>query len=396
MGNAICAEITAISASPARNLAQRSKMWFAPLTRFNEKQNQPPMTIPDNSAIEIIAPNLNRRLSGVTSTIVRLVPVQAKKTGIVSFGVGLPDFVPRISLMRLLRLGYTKTASGKKRIWHARRNLEMLLGLFLKTVLRHPYKLVFTSASQRQHSAYTRFLIRQMDFVIATSAATANYLTVPNQVILHGIPLDDFAPTPDIQQARLDKKIPGDFVIGCFGRIRKQKGTDVFVDAMIQLLPEHPGATAIVMGRATESHTGFLAQLQEKVSNAGLSDRILFPGEVPVHEISQWYKTLSLFIAPQRWEGFGLTPLEAMGCAVPVIATKVGAFPELVIEGENGKLIDAGNIEQMVTAAQTYISDPELTRIEGQNALNHVHQHFSIDREAGQILDVYAKVQSTP
>ena len=345
-----------------------------------------------NKQIQIIAPNLNRRLSGVTSTIVRLIPIQSKKTGIVSFGVGLPEFIPRISFLRLLTLGYTKTASGKHRIWHARRNVEMLLGLFLKHILRHPYKLLFTSASQRHHSAYTKFLIRQMDHVIATSSATAKYLEVPHSVILHGIPLEDFSPSDNVKAEREMKNIPGNFVIGCFGRIRKQKGTDVFVDAIIDLLPRFPDASAIVMGRATEGHTQFLAELKRKVKTANLQDRILFPGEVPVHEIAQWYKTLSLFVAPQRWEGFGLTPLEAMGCAVPVVATTVGAFPELVLDGKTGKLIEPGNVEQMVQAVEHYINDEKRTKTHGANALKHVHADFPIEREADEILSVYEQL----
>jgi mannosyltransferase len=349
---------------------------------------------PANSDIEIIAPNLNRRLSGVTSTIVRLVPIQAKSVGIVSFGIGLPDFVPRITLARLLRLGYTKTASGKPRIWHARRNVEMLLGLFLKTILRQQFRLVFTSASQRTHTAYTKFLIRHMDHVIATSSATAKYLEVDHTVILHGIPLKDFSPVTDIAAARAAKAIPGQFIIGCFGRIRKQKGTDIFVDSMIDLLPRHRQVSAIVMGRATETHSNFLQMLKNKVAAAGLSDRIMFPGEVPVHEIAEWYKTLSLFVAPQRWEGFGLTPLEAMGCAVPVVATTVGAFGELVRDKETGALVEPGNVEQMVSAIELYVNDLDTTHLHGKNALDHVHRAFPIEREARQILEVYEKLRN--
>ena len=81
----------------------------------------------DLSEIQVVAPNLNRRLSGVTSTIVRLVPLQREKINIVSFGVGLPDGFPKLSLMQLLKLGSTKPKNGQFRVWHARRNIEMLL-----------------------------------------------------------------------------------------------------------------------------------------------------------------------------------------------------------------------------------------------------------------------------
>jgi len=346
-----------------------------------------------NAEIEFIAPNLNGRLSGVTSTIVRLVPLQAQVAGIVSFGRGLPDFVPRIGLRRLLALGYTPTRSGHSRVWHARRNVEMLLGLFLKCVLRHRLKLVFTSASQRQHTAYTRRLLRRMDLVIATSRATASYLDVPNTVITHGIDLNTFKPAGDVRAVRRARSIPGDFVVGCFGRIRKQKGTDLFVEAMIELLPAHPQASAVVLGRATESHLGFLHALKSKVRSAGLEQRILFAGEVPVHEIAGWYQALSLYVAPQRWEGFGLTPLEAMGCGVPVVASAVGAFPELIVPGRTGALVEPGNRPTMVAHIERYLKDPGLARTHGENALQHVRQHFDIQREASAILDVYRRVQ---
>ena len=350
-------------------------------------------SVPQNSDIEIIAPNLNRRLSGVTSTIVRLVPIQAKSAGIVSFGVALPDFIPRISIGRLLMIGYTKTRSKKPRIWHARRNIEMLLGLALKYLLRQPYKLIFTSASQRSHTSYTRFLIGRMDHVIATSAATAKYLKVPYTIILHGIPVEDFSPATDLAAERLAKNIPGNFVIGCFGRIRNQKGTDVFVDAMIELLPRHPHATAIILGRATQSHQAFLQKLQDRITDKNLSDRILFKGEAPVDEIAQWYKTLSLFVAPQRWEGFGLTPLEAMGCALPVVAANVGAFPEIIKDGHTGALIEPGDVEQMVAAVEHYVNNRKICLDHGQNSLERVHHKFRLEREASQILDVYNLVQ---
>ena len=85
-----------------------------------------------------------------------------------------------------------------------------------------------------------------------------------------------------------------------------------------------------------------------------------------------------------------------MGCAVPVVATTVGAFPELVCDQENGKLIDPGSVAQMVDAVEHYINDPAMTANHGQNALAHVQKHFPIEREARQILEVYEKVQNQP
>ena len=294
---------------------------------------------------QVIAPNFKRRLSGVTTTLLRVVPVQARSLRIAALGPVLPDETPQIRFGGLMRL--RGAPEGRPfRIWHARRNVEMLGGLVLRDLLGFRMKLVFTSASQRKHTSWSRFLIGRMDAVIATSPATASYLKRSSTVVMHGIDVETFRPA-EPGEPRPAPLPSGGRLVGCFGRIRAQKGTDVFVDAMIRVLPERPDVTAVVLGRATAEHQGFLEELKARVAAAGLSDRILFPGEVGPTETAPWYRALDLFIAPQRWEGFGVTPLEAMASGVPVVATTVGAFSELVADGRTGTLIPPGDVDAM-------------------------------------------------
>lgn len=112
----------------------------------------------DFSNIQVIAPNFKKRLSGVTATIVRLVPIQSRDIGIVATGPVLPNHVPQIPLGSLITM-----PRRPARVWHARRNVEMIGGLALKYFLRKNLKLVFTSASQRKQTKLTRWLIRRMD-----------------------------------------------------------------------------------------------------------------------------------------------------------------------------------------------------------------------------------------
>ncbi len=341
----------------------------------------------DPGQIDVLAPNFKRRLSGVTATVVRLVPLQAHQIAIAAVAPALPDHVPQISRVRLLTM--PRFGPNGPRVWHARRNSEMLAGLILKHLFRKRLKLLFTSASQRHHTGYSKWLIRQMDHVISTSEKTAGYLDRPSTVILHGIDTGEFAPPADHAALKAEMGLPPGPLVGCFGRIRAQKGTDAFVDAMIELLPDRPGAAAIVLGRATEQHQGFERGLREKVAAAGLSDRILFKPEVPVHEIARWYQALDLFIAPQRWEGFGLTPLEAMACGVPVIATTVGAFEELVIPDETGALIPPGDVSAMVEATARLLDDDAERSRQSTAARAHMEANFRIEREAEAITQVY-------
>lgn len=341
----------------------------------------------DIRTVEVIAPNLKRRLSGVTATIARLVPLQARMIGIVATGPGLPEDVPHMAFGRCLTL-----PRDRLRVWHARRNTEMLAGLVLRGLLRRRLKLLFTSASQREHTAYSRWLISRMDGVIATSRRTAAYLKRPSEVILHGIDTDRFAPAADRAALRARLGLPDGRIVGCFGRIRAQKGTDVFVQAMLDLLPGRPDVTAVVMGRATAEHTGFLDGLKAQVEAAGLGGRMLFPPEVPVSEVADWYRALDLYVAPQRWEGFGLTPIEAMACGVPVVATRVGAFEELVIDGVTGALVPPGDIGAMTAAVGRLLDDGAALAGAARASLERARADFRIEAEAERIVAVYRRL----
>lgn len=339
--------------------------------------------------VQVIAPNFKRRLSGVTATIVRLVPVQAADIGIVATGPVLPTHVPQIPLSALLTMPRHPT-----RVWHARRNVEMIGGLALKYLARKNLKLVFTSASQRKQSRLTRWLIRRMDAVVATSDKTAAYLERPAQVIMHGIDTETFTPAPDRTALRAQMGLPTDGpLIGCYGRIRTSKGTDIFVAAMIQVLTKHPNAQAIVMGRAVGEDETFLEGLHTQVAAAGLSDRILFKPEVPTEAMADWYAALDLYIAPQRWEGFGLTPLEAMATGCPVVATRVGAFEQLIVEAATGLLVDPDDIPALAAATQTALTTKEAAQWR-RNARIHVVQNFAIKSEAQSLIKLYRQLLS--
>ena len=345
----------------------------------------------DVGAIEVIAPNFKRRLSGVTSTIIQLVPVQMRTLGIATIGPGLPDTLPKLRFRQLFGL-LKRPKKRPFRIWHARRNPEMLVGIVLRDIFRAPVKLLFTSAAQRDHKPYTKWLIRRMDAVIATSGRSGSFLEVPHTVVMHGIDLEEFHPPRTKDDDFANSGLPGRYAIGCFGRIRHQKGTDLFVDAMVGLLPRFPEWTAVITGRVTPEHRGFADELKAKVERAGLSERIVFLGEVP--DVKVWYRRVSLYVAPSRNEGFGLTPLEAMASRTAVVASDAGAYAELIVPGKTGAVVPAGDGDALREAIRPYLADPGLARKQGEAGLAEVIERFPLEREARAIGDVYETMWS--
>jgi mannosyltransferase len=214
---------------------------------------------------------------------------------------------------------------------------------------------------------------------------------------MHGIDLEQFHPPRSEQDRFAASGLPGKYAIGCFGRVRHQKGTDLFVDAMIELLPRYPDWTAVVAGRATAEHVGFEKELQEKVREAGLAERIVFLGEVPfvsadpqADSISSWYRRLDVYVAPSRTEGFGLTPLEAMASETAVVTSDAGAYPEIVIEGETGYVVPSG--ATMAPAIESYMRDPALAAKHSAAGLQRVREFFPLDREAKTIGAFYERI----
>src|SRR5689334_21633741 len=134
-------------------------------------------------------------------------------------GPHAPDGIARMGFADLLKHRRHHTPL----IWHARRNDEMIVGVLLRA-LGWPLKLVFTSAAQRHHTWITRWLIARMDAVIATSELSASFLKRSSTVVMHGVDTHVYAPPSDRAAAFAESGLPGRYAIGCFGRIRAQKG----------------------------------------------------------------------------------------------------------------------------------------------------------------------------
>ena len=339
--------------------------------------------------IDVVAPNFKRRLSGVTSTIVQLVPHQAEQVGIAALGAGLPNHLPKIAWWQVPGL-LKRSARRRFRIWHARRNIEMLAGVVLRSVFRAPMKIIFTSAAQRHHTWFTRYLIARMDCVIATSERSGRFLRVPHTVVKHGVDCERFRPRAVREVSLEGVNLPGRYAIGCFGRIRYQKGTDLFIDAMLRLLPDYPDWTAVVTGRVTAQHRSFYKHLLHRVAQAGLEQRIVFLGEVP--DVCPWYHRLLLYVAPSRNEGFGLTPLEAMASGTAAVASDAGAYAEMIVEGVTGSVVSAGDGDALTRAIRRYLDSPGVAAEHGRNARSHVEKNFSLELEARAINSIYDKL----
>lgn len=341
---------------------------------------------------QLIVTNMHRNFTGVTATTTAVVRKQEKKYRMWIAGRALSETQELISLRRAYWQSLSPATGHRYVLWHVRRNNEMRAALFGRDVLRLPIRIAFTSAAQRRHSPVPRWLISRMDAVIATTAAAASHVPNVHAVVPHGVDTDQFHPAEDRQLAWRQLGYPGKCGIATVGRIRPEKGTDVFVDAMIRLLPQFPEATALIIGRVSPSQRPYHGELRRRIDAAGLTQRIVFTGEVDWTRLPRIMRSISLLVAPARYEGYGLTPLEAMASGVPVVAADIGHFSTFIGSNEAGILVDGPDPLQIANAVSELFQD--LRELEKKSSLARCRavRLFDVSVEVDGIHKVYEKL----
>ena len=340
---------------------------------------------------EVIIPNLHWNFSGVTATNRMVAPKMAALARVSWMGPDRPDGVAGLAFRDFLRLRARRAADGPAPVWHARRNNEMIAGLLFRW-LGWRLNLVFTSARGGAHTWITHFLVRRMDAVIATSDEAAAALRRRSTIIHHGVDTALYRPPADRSAAFAAAGLPGRRGIGCFGRVRHQKGTDVFVEAMCRLLPKYQEFTAIVVGATGADDRRFLSGLKARAAACGVAGRVHFLGEQPASDLPAWFQRLTIYAFTSRREGFGLTLVEAMASGAAVVAARAGAAEFVIEHGETGFLVPPGDVEELVSALEPLMRDPARAEEIGRRARMRVEAVHAVENEAAAIVDVYRRL----
>jgi glycosyltransferase involved in cell wall biosynthesis len=181
---------------------------------------------------------------------------------------------------------------------------------------------------------------------------------------------------------------PGARVLLAVARLAPQKGLDVAVAALPDVLRSHPEAVLLVLGEGPERE-----RLAAQAERLGAGDALLMPGRAG--DVAPFLERADLFLHPARWEGFGLVLLEAMLAAKPVVATGVSAIPEIVVDGETGLLVPADDPAALAAAAARVLGDGDLAVRLGAAGLERARREFSVERMARETVAVYEAALST-
>jgi sugar transferase (PEP-CTERM/EpsH1 system associated) len=178
-------------------------------------------------------------------------------------------------------------------------------------------------------------------------------------------------------------------LIGTVGRLDPVKDQLTLVQSFIHLVKTQPELShkvrLVIVGSGV-----LMSSLQILTQDADIEHLVWFAGER--HDVADIMQTLDLFVLPSINEGISNTILEAMASALPVIATKVGGNPELVIDGQTGYLVLKQDPIAMAAAFKHYLLQPELLKLHGQAGRSRVISTFSLNRMMADYMAIYDKL----
>jgi D-inositol-3-phosphate glycosyltransferase len=200
-----------------------------------------------------------------------------------------------------------------------------------------------------------------------------------------GVDLELFHPR-DAGMARQRLGLPATGpVLLWVGRLEKLKGVDILISAVAEL--EDPSVTLLIAGGDAQA-AGLKAELERQARDAGIAENVRFEGAVPHDELPWYYSAADICVVPSYYESFGLVAVEAMACATPIVASRVGGLVETVTDGVTGYLIPWRCPEPFAEKLEVLLNNPELRANFGRAARRSV-ERFRWRNVALQVASLY-------
>jgi len=279
---------------------------------------------------------------------------------------------------------------------------ESLLALSLKKNLKCGF--VFTNHTSgflmRMRNPLWRMLMRKListaDCIIAPSeelALATTRLGIPDSsvfMIPNGVDTELFNKVKPNMNNRIRYSIPiKSFVAICPRRLVFKNGVDLIIKAWARIVKFDKNVMLIIVGDGPEK-----IRLISLIKELRLERQILMLGSKDRSEMPEMYKIADFAVIPSRVEAVSVAALEAMASGLPVIATRVGGLPQIVIHNQNGKLVDPESPDSLADEIIDLISDENRLLQIGRNARNFVLSDYTWDMIADQTMRVYLRALS--
>lgn len=235
--------------------------------------------------------------------------------------------------------------------------------------------------------------LAMLDVVITVSDTArrsfAVFARVPRKVvtIYNGVDAATFDRARTTPPLADDKALASEFTVGAIGALDANKGHRRLFEAIASLKADGvTGIRVIVCGTGPAEET-----LRTGVRDLGIEREVRFLGFRS--DIPEVLSAIDVLVVPTLFfESASIAAVEAMAMGVPVVASRLGGIPELVIDGETGLLVPPGDATALAQALRTLLEDPERRRSMGRQARQRVLAHFTLDRTIKDIEGVFRQL----
>ena len=233
-----------------------------------------------------------------------------------------------------------------------------------------------------------RWVLRSFDGVVAVSEEVKRQLLAAHvaarkvSLIRNGIDLRPFVSAAPTLRAALEPLQPPRRIVGLIGRLSREKGVDIFVQAAAMVLQTMPEIQFVVVGDGEDREA-----LRALIESLGVQEKVRLMG--PRSDMPGVYASLDVMVSASRQEGLPMAILEGLASGCALIATPVGAVPSVVRDGDTGVMVPPGEPTLLAAAMVRLLQDDGLRRALGAAGRRVIAEEFSAARMATEYLRVY-------
>jgi len=198
--------------------------------------------------------------------------------------------------------------------------------------------------------------------------------------------MEEIVNRTDRKQLKSNLGINNRPVIGVVGRLRWEKGQDILLDAMPEVIKDVPDVILLIVGDGPDRK-----KLENRIKELVIENNIILTGQVEYSDVIRLYTIMDVAVVPSRFEGFGLSAVEAMAAGVPVVASPVDGLKEVVKHGINGYLVPAAESQRLARVLIEMLQDTSRSSVMGLNGYKRVRDLFSIEHFSEMIKAAYTQ-----
>ena len=242
--------------------------------------------------------------------------------------------------------------------------------------------------------AFSRWKYRQVRAFLCASEAIRQMLIeqgieASRTITVHeGIDLAHVAAAPPVSVHEaywLPHNAP---LAGAIGALVGHKGHRYLIDAAAQVVREVPDARFVILGEGD-----LRASLEKQIADLHLEKHVILGGFRP--DVLSLLKGFDFFVMPSVTEGLGTSLLDAMACAKPIVASRVGGIPEVVVDGKTGILVPPKDPDRLAQAIVRMMQDRALAASMAEAGYARVTERFTVERMVEETLAVYERLDGS-